>query len=242
MDHHTNFITRNNLATPIAIVIAGAIIAAAMFWGGKAGSNNAKDAQALDAGQPQAQAVDAAKVKTAGVPFIGQANAKVTFVFWSDYQCPFCKRFQSDAIQQTIAEYVNSGKVKIVFKDFAFLGPDSQTAAIAARAVWEVNPAKFSLWHETMFTNQDAENGGWGTKADIIAMTKTILGESQASKVASLIDSKKAEYQKAIDADKAEGNSFGVNGTPGAIIGKTFINGAQPYSAVKAAIEKALGN
>lgn len=232
---------KNNLAIPIAIVIAGALVASAIFWGSKGGSAGPAGAaaQAPSAAQPQAQAVDASKVKTAGVPYIGNQNAKVTFAFWSDYQCPFCKRF-GDSIEQTVADYVKGGKVKILFKDFAFLGPDSQTAAIAGRAVWEVNPAKFYDWHKAMFEKQDTENGGWGSKDDIIALSKTILGASDGNKVAELMTSKQAQYQKAVDADKTEGASFGVNGTPGSVIGKTFINGAQPYSAVKAAIDAAL--
>jgi protein-disulfide isomerase len=121
-DHHCNFIIRNGLATPIAIVIAGALIASAIFWGGRVSGNTATGADIAanapaGAGAPSAQTADASKAKTAGVPFVGQANAKVTFAFWSDYQCPFCKRFQNDAIEQTISDYVNSGKVKILFKE-----------------------------------------------------------------------------------------------------------------------------
>ncbi len=245
MDHHNNFVIKYNLATPLAIIIAGILISASICWVGKAPSNTPSDEAGAAAGEaaPKAvTAVDSAKVKTAGVPYIGEANAKVTFAFWSDYQCPFCKRFQNDAIEKTISEYVKSGKVKILFKDFAFLGEDSQTAAIAARAVWEVNSAKFYDWHKAMFTKQDNENGGWGNKDDVIALTKTVLGESDANKVASLMTSKLSVYQKAITADKAEGGTFGITGTPGSIIGKTSISGAQSYATVKAAIDKALGN
>ncbi|MES2059412.1 MAG: thioredoxin domain-containing protein, partial [Patescibacteria group bacterium] len=97
-------------------------------------------------------------------------------------------------------------------------------------------------WHKAMFAKQDSENSGWGSKADIIALTITVLGNSEAVRVSDLMSSKQAVYQKAIDADKSEGGTYGINGTPGSIIGKTFINGAQSYSTVKAAIEKALGN
>ena len=52
--------------------------------------------------------------------------------------------------------------------------------------------------------------------------------------------SKAAEYQKLIDADKAEGTSLGINGTPGTIVGKQLISGAQPYASFKAAIDSQL--
>ena len=139
---------------------------------------------------------------------------------------------------QLMNDYVKTGKVKVVFKDFQFLGPDSQTAGLAERAVWEVAPDKFYTWHKAMYDKQDNENGGWGNKTDILALTKSLGIDS--AKVEQLMTSKAAEYQKAMDADKAEGGAFGINGTPGSIIGKNLISGAQPYSAVKQLIDLAL--
>jgi len=49
--------------------------------------------------------------------------------YWFDYQCPYCRRVEENVLPQLIAEHVDRGNVKIVFKDFQFLGPDSQTAA-----------------------------------------------------------------------------------------------------------------
>ncbi len=245
MEHHNNFIIKYNLATPIAIIIAGALIAASISFGGKSvGNSTTVDAVAPDQKAPSvgAKIVDVAKVKTSGEPYIGKANAPVTMAFWSDYQCPFCKKFDTSVISQLESDYVAKGKLRIIFKDFAFLGADSDTAALAERAVWEVNPAKFYEWHKAMFTKQDAENGGWGDKDDILALTNTILGSYESDKVATLMVQKQAQYQKAIDAAKAEGGNFGVNGTPASIVGKTFINGAQSYSTVKAAIDQALAD
>ena len=139
---------------------------------------------------------------------------------------------------QLMNDYVKTGKVKVVFKDFQFLGPDSQTAGLAERAVWEVAPDKFYTWHKAMYDKQDNENGGWGNKVDILALTKSLGIDSV--KVEQLMTSKSAEYQKAMDADKAEGGAFGINGTPGSIIGKNLISGAQPYAAVKQLIDLAL--
>jgi protein-disulfide isomerase len=231
----------NNLSIPIAIVIAGALIAGAVYLGTSkssttAGVNNNQPQQVAQ--QPSGQAVDISKVKTAGDPFVGDPNAKVTIAYWFDYQCPFCKRFDEDAIVQIMNDYVKTGKVKIVFKDFQFLGADSQTAGLAERAVWDVAPDKFYAWHKAMYDKQDSENSGWGNKADILALTKSVGIDS--AKVEQLMTSKATEYQKAMDADKAEGGAFGINGTPGTIIGKNLISGAQPYAAVKQLIDLAL--
>ena len=158
--------------------------------------------------------------------------------FWSDYQCPFCKKAEQEVVNQIYDDYVKAGKVKIVYKDYAFLGADSVTAGWAARAVWEVAPNKFYAWNKAMFEKQDDENSGWGNKADILALTNSLGIDS--AKVDQLITTNVQSYQKAMDDDKAEGTSFGINGTPGTIIGKQLISGAQPYATFKAAIDKAL--
>ena len=232
---------QNNLSIPVAIIIAGVIIAGAVYLSTSKSANttavNTQGQQAV-AQQPQRQAVDIAKVKTAGEPFVGNPNAPVTMAYWLDYQCPFCRRFEEDAITQIVDDYVKTGKVKVVFKDFQFLGPDSQTAGLAGRAVWDVAPDKFYTWHKAMYDKQDNENGGWGNKADILALTKSVGIDS--AKVEQLMASNVTKYQKAIDDDKAEGGAFGINGTPGSIVGKNLISGAQPYAAVKQIIDLTL--
>jgi len=232
---------KNNLyLIPLSIIIAGALIGGGLAFG-LGGANTAGNNQPQRVAQQQKPSTppDISKVKTAGAAFIGNPHAPVTMAYWYDYQCPFCKRFETDVMPQLINDYVKTGKVKIVYKDFQFLGQDSQTAGLASRAVWEVAPDTFYQWHKAMYDKQDNENSGWGNKDDILALTKTILG-SDADKVAQLMTSKQTEYQKAMDDDKAEGRGFGVNGTPGSIIGKQLIEGAQPYSAVKQLIELTL--
>src|SRR5262249_35512991 len=155
-------------------------------------------------------------------PFIGDAKAPAVMAYWYDYQCPYCRDNEVKVMPQLIADYVKPGKLKILFKDFAFLGRDSQVAALAARAVWEVAPDKFYDWHRAMFDHQDEENAGWGTKDDIIALTKTISG-IDAAKVEQFMTDHAKDYQKKIEADRDEGNAMGITGTPGVIIGKQLI-------------------
>ena len=234
----TEIITKNSMSIPMAIIAAGVIIAGSIYL------SNIQKPVTVAIRQPNSpqqqgstQTADISKVKVAGQPFIGNPNAQITIAYWYDYQCPFCKRFEGDAISQLMNDYVKTGKVKIVFKDFQFLGPDSQTAGLAERAVWEVAPDKFYEWHKAMYDKQDSENSGWGNKADILALTKSL--DIDATKVEQLMTSKATEYQKAMDTDKAEGGGFGINGTPGTIIGKNLISGAQPYAAVKQLIDLA---
>lgn len=226
----------NPLIIPAAIIIAGAIIAGALVIGLRSRSDTAMTANP----QPQAAPADITKVKIAGEPTIGNANAPVTIAYWYDYQCPFCKQNEETAMPQVVKDYVETGKVKIVFKDFQFLGEDSQTLGKFSRAVWEAAPNKFYPWHKAIYDNQGTENTGWATQEKILSITTGVLGATDTGTVAVLVKSNGAAYQKEIDADKAEGSAFGVNGTPGFIIGKQRIDGAVPYAQIKAAIETAL--
>ncbi|MDP1710223.1 MAG: thioredoxin domain-containing protein [bacterium] len=193
-------------------------------------------------GTTQTQPPSNVNIKDVGTkdePFIGKADAPVAMAYWMDYQCPFCKKFETDTLPTLIEKYVNTGKLKIVFKDFQFLGSDSQTAGLFEHAVWETSPESFLKWQEAMFKKQDAENGGWGSKDDITALTKTISG-IDTGKVLGLMESKKNEYQKELDDDKAEGGKFGISGTPGFVIGKQSISGAQPLNVFTQIIDAEL--
>lgn len=238
---------KRDVLTPLAILLVGIAISGSILWsnqrfieairetsGGPPGPESTTGQ--IPPGQP-----DIAKVSTLGEPFIGNENAPVVMAYWFDYQCPYCRLLEEEVMPRLIADYVQTGKLKIVFKDFAFLGPDSETAGLASRAVWETAPEKFYEWHKAMFDRQDDENAGWGTKEDILALTKTISGIDPA-KVEDLMTSRAAVYQKAIGADGAEGAGMGVDGTPGAIIGKKLIVGAEPYEQFKTAIDTQLSS
>ena len=229
------------LSTSGAIIIVAILVVGAIFFGIKS-ANKIKIKNKLKTQTTTQQqtnsAVNISKVNLKGEPFIGNPNAPVVIAYWSDYQCPFCKRFNDDAIRQIVKNYVNNGKVKIVFKDFQFLGPDSQIAGLAGRAVWEIAPAKFYIWHKAMYNAQDAENSGWGNKADILALTKSLGIDSV--KVGQLMDSKASQYQREMNADRKEADSMGIKGTPAIIIGHNSLIGAQPYAVVKQLIDQQL--
>ena len=231
------------LTTPVAIIIAGIVIGISLVVAFK----QPAAAPVAANGKP---AVNVKDVKiTANDPFIGNANAKVTLVEWSDYQCPFCKavevgdpriKLDPTPIATIIKEYVDTGKVKIVFKDFPFLGEDSITAALYERAIWEKYPSKFYEWRKKMFSAQDDEGDqGFGDEASILNLTATISG-IDANAVKALVAQNKDKYNAEINADREEGGKFGVQGTPGFVTGKVMIDGAQQYAAFKAAIDAQL--
>lgn len=215
---------------PLAILLGAVVIAFALAFG-RGGVPSDGGAQAVK--------VDIAEVKVDVSPHVGDQNAPVTIAMWFDYQCPFCKRFDLDALKQVYDNYVVNGKVKIVYKDFQFLGPDSETAGLFARAVWDAYPDKFYTWFGAMMEAQDEEHAGFGDAASVKKLTATIPGIDVA-RVEKLTVDKKDVYLAAMTADRAEGQSFGINGTPATIVGQQVFSGAQPYAAIQAAIDAEL--
>ena len=239
---------RSALYTPISIVVAGVLIAGGLFLGLSHGGGTT-----AAAGTPQAApapSVNIADVKTAGEPYIGQANAPVVMAFWSDFQCPFCKAFEvggvagiptAAAMPALLTQYVNTGKLKIVFKDFPFLGNDSITAAEYGRSIWALYPGQYFSWRTAMYKAQDQEGDqGFGNAATIDQLIKSSFpGISDAAVKADIVKNK-ATYDAAMQADMQEGESDGIQGTPGFIIGTTLISGAEPLASYTAAIDAQL--
>jgi protein-disulfide isomerase len=233
----------SSLYTPAAIIIAGLLIGVGAFFG----LSGRSSAPAQGGAQQPSVAVDIKKVKLDGEPYVGQQNAPVTLAFWSDYQCPFCKAFEVGGVQgiptaaalpDIMKNYVQTGKVRIVFKDFAFLGNDSIAGAEYGRAIWHLYPDQYFAWRTAMYNAQDEEGDkGFGKASTIDALIKAQFPKMDDAAIQADIAKNKSAYDAVIAADQQEGASFGITGTPGFITGTTEIDGAQPYSAFQQAID-----
>lgn len=220
----------NGFMIAAAVIIAAFIVVHGLGQGTPAYPSVADaNAAAAQGAQAPAAAPDASKVVTTSEPYIGNPNAPVTLDYWSDYQCPYCKQFETKMLPTIVQNYVDTGKVKVVFKDFSFLGDDSDTDALYARAVWNLYPTEFFAWRTAMFNAQDGENTGFGDKASVEKLTATIDG-IDASKVTADVATNKDAYTQAIAADRDEAQQYGVEGTPSFITGTQLIKGVVPYS------------
>jgi protein-disulfide isomerase len=168
---------------------------------------------------------------------IGNDNAKVKMVEFTDYQCPFCGRYYKDSFDALKKKYVDTGKVQMILHDQPLtFHPNSRIGALAARCGGE--QGKFLEMHDQLFGNQDA----WVnlSKDDAIAKYGEYAGTIGINKQ-KLIDCVKSEkYGKEVDADIALASKVGADGTPTFFIDKAMIVGAQPTTAFEAAIDKAL--
>lgn len=223
--------TSNKYFLPIAVVLAGLLIAGAVVW------NNSRPAG--NAG-PEAPKVNIKDININGDPFIGASNTPVTIAFWSDFQCPFCKKFEVETLPQLVTDYVDTGKVKLVFMDFAFLGSDSIDAGVYSRAIWNLYPDKYLAWRTAIYEAQDEEGDqGFGDSKSIDKLNATIAG-IDAAKVAADVKANRSAYEAQMNSDKAEAQKAGVNATPSFVVGSQVIQGAYPYPTFQAAIDASL--
>ncbi|MBI5452766.1 DsbA family protein [Candidatus Gottesmanbacteria bacterium] len=184
-------------------------------------------------------------------PSLGPKNAKVTVVEFADFQCPFCgayagldktmvKNMQArnpswqPALPSLIKDYVDTNKIRFVWKDYPFLGQESIWAGAGARCA--ADQGKFWEYHDFLFSHQSGENQGAFSKDNLKKFAVT-LGLKTAD-FNNCIDSGK--YESKMQAAQTYGQSVGVSGTPATFINGQMLSGAVPYSQIKPLIDEAL--
>jgi protein-disulfide isomerase len=177
-----------------------------------------------------------------GAPFKGDKNAKVTLVEFTDYQCPFCSRHFRETMPQIDTDYVKTGKVKYVLKEFPLeaIHPNAFKASEAANCAGE--QGKYWEMHDRLFSNQNA------LAAQQLPSHAEAVG-LDAGKFKTCLESGK--YASKIRKDLADAQYAGATGTPTFFLGATDpksaevkttkkLVGAQPYAAFKDAIDSLL--
>ncbi len=160
----------------------------------------------------------------------GDKNAPVTIVEFSDYECPFCEKFYSETYSQIEKNYIKTGKVKFIYRDFPLgFHQNAQKAAEAAECAGE--QGKYYEMHNKLF-----ENGVSGGTAGFKQYAKD-LGLNQ-NKFNQCLDS--GAMAQEVKKDLADGSKLGVSGTPAFFINSQEIVGAQPYAVFEQIIEAQL--
>lgn len=173
-------------------------------------------------------------------PLKGDSNAPVTIIEFSDYQCPFCGRFFKTTLPEIEKEYIKTGKVKYVFRDFPLeFHKQAQKAAEAANCAGE--RGKYWEMHDNLFENQG------NLQVEKLKQYAAGIGIDSNS-FGACLDSGK--YAEEIGKDMEDGKKAGVSGTPSFFIGKSEgdrneitgkrIVGARPYQAFKQIIDELL--
>lgn len=228
------------LNIPLAIIIAGGLIAAAVYIGsGKAPVQ-----------QPATQPGATQPVQSVAPPTVGSfrpvdaqdhirgaKNAKVTVIEYSDLECPFCKKFHP-TMQQLLTEYPND--VRWVYRHSPLAQLHSKAAKEAEATECAGEQGKFWEMTDKIFEVTPANNG-----LDLAELPRLAqqAGVANSQQFQTCLDSGK--YAKHVQDDVADAQVAGLRGTPYSVImglsgQKLPLSGAQPYAAVKQLVEQAL--
>jgi len=244
-------------STPTGIIIAlVAVVAVAAFFAGLYFSN-------LDTNQVTKSDLDDAisrieskignnlpsptlqpvKISLDDDPIRGNPDAPITIVEFSDYQCPFCARFYAQTLPLLLEEYIDEGKVNLVYRDFPVQRIHPNALAAAAAAECADDQGKYWEYHDTLFEKQNAwakldSNSAISTFSQFAAEI-----ELEQQQFDNCLESGK--YLEEVQADFSDGKNYQVTGTPGFFIGNEDIGfvkiiGAKPYDAFKKVIDAQL--
>lgn len=169
-------------------------------------------------------------------PMIGDPGAPATIVAFEDFKCPVCKQFEEDAYPQIVSELIETGRAKLHFMNFQFIGPDSTTAGIAGECAYRQDEPAFWEYKTYLYRSQGSESEEWATPELLVDIAREYVPALNADELASCIAERR--YEAEVVADRELGQQAGVDATP-----TVFVNGQKleswDYATVEAAVAAA---
>lgn len=174
-----------------------------------------------------------------GSPALGNPNAPVTLVEFGDYQCHFCNVFFHSTEDDILKNYVETGKVKMIFKDYNIIGPDSVNASHGAHCANDQE--LFWEYHDILYSNWTGENNGWASSENLGKFAQEVgldMDEWSECMLNGL-------HSQTILASNDDARSLELTGTPAFFVigpdGKTTkLFGAQPFETFEKVFENEL--
>lgn len=231
---------------PISILAAGLMVSGSIIY--LVGAKNSPGAGNTlpDAGGATPPAVAGAPQVSDRDVILGDPKAPVTLIEYGDYQCPFCGHFFTGAEASIRDQYVKTGRVKMVFKNFAFIDRfpgvpqgENESHDAAAAADCAKDQGKFWAYHDALFVSEIAdgrENSGNLNRAEFLRLARNL--NLDINTFTSCIDGKK--YLTQIDKDTTEAQAAGVNSTPTTFVNGQKFQGALPFEQFQSVIESLL--
>lgn len=183
-------------------------------------------------------------------PMLGDPDAPVTIVEFGDYKCPACGFFANNILPAIDAEYIQTGKVNFVFKNFPFIFEDSTRAAIYTEGVfnklgndafWKINKSIFAYQNE-IYPNNDLtnEHKDMYTEDYLEKTSKELFGNEDAKKLSKILSDDK--HKDEVNNDLDEAKDAQVQGTPTVFVNGQKVYNSLNYEMIKGAIDEALNN
>ncbi len=234
---------KNSLTIAFSIVIAGALIAVGIIFSSDGSLTNPDDqiAQIEQAGD---------ELEPNGAAVLGDPDAPVTIVEFGDFQCPYCTLFASNVEPLIRSEYIETGKVKMIFKTLVFLDDqtppaESYLSALAGEcakeqgAFWAMHDAIYSEEFAELESGIQPENNG-NLSMDFFEETAQSLGLDSKQLVSCIEDQKPASQLERYEFDAQRAMPTGVS-TPAVFINDHYVSGLRSFEEYKAIIDSELG-
>lgn len=213
-----------------ALTFAIGLLLGYLIWGANLFSKGGESSQAANqaAVADEAQQITRYQIPYEGYPSIGPADAPITIVEFSDFQCPYCRQWNQTVYEPLMAAY--PGKIRLVYRNLPLtsIHPDAQGAAEAAMCANEQN--KFWEFHDKLFA-------GEGLGAGVYSQYASDLG-LDVNKFESCV--KQGKYRQAVQDDSDFALNLGINSTPTFFVNGLAVVGAQPLSVFQQVIDKEL--
>jgi len=222
---------------PIAIITGFAMIAIAIFFTnqGDDTSERPNDQSAATADEELTDGVARSVDETDYI--LGNPNAPIVMIEYSDYDCPFCKKFHQ-TMHQIMDEYGVTGRIAWVYRQFplAELHPNSPRVSEAALCVGDIGGnSAFWTFSDLIYDGRNIDQGTNVTKLAKYAETSGVDANEYSACV------KEGRMKQAVEDSIRDGYDAGARGTPYTILlvgnQQAVINGAQPYDTVKGIVE-----
>jgi protein-disulfide isomerase len=170
---------------------------------------------------------------------LGDPNAPITIVEYSDYGCPFCRRYTTETFPILQEQYIDTGKVFYVYKDLPIVDNHPQAALAAEAAECAGEQGQYWPMHEQLFAQPEA----WDTTADEArASFERYAGELGMNGVDLLACLDQGRYRDEVQADSNEAREFGLSGTPSFVINGKLLVGAYPTEDFVRIVDRELAN
>ena len=162
--------------------------------------------------QNDSKLLTSSKLIQNGSPIMGNSNAPITVLEWGDYQCTFCYRFHENTLNIINEDFIKTGKVKLVFKDFPLNGPDSLLAAEASYCAEDQE--KYWQYHDELYKNWGGERTGWITRESLDRFAVTV--DLDLLEFNTCLNEHK--YQNRVIALYEFGKEIGIDATPSFLV------------------------
>jgi protein-disulfide isomerase len=192
---------------------------------------------------PKPKPFEPRDVMITGAPVMGDTDAKVTLIEYSDYQCPFCARHSKQTMPEIIKNYIDEGKVKFVMREFPIPSLHPRATAASEAALCAGSQGKYWEMHDVLFSNQKKMSD------DDLRDYAAEIG-LDTGKFNTCLEQK--DFAEQLGKDIEEGREMGVSGTPSFVLGITdsenpdkvhvtrFVRGARNYDAFAKEIDELL--